>query len=229
MNAFAELKSLTHQIFSEQPIEQHPLFLHMEENRFSPDQAKLIALQIYHVVEYFPRFLAAILTSIPDYVLRMPLVENLFEEHGRMNVKLVHLETYKQFLYGIGVTREEITASKPDIPVIAYTRAVTDLCLHHPYEEGLGALGVIEEIVARVSPIVARYALAHYSKEKGSLVHFTDHETLDVAHANEIYEIAAQVFAGQRKELVIRGLQLGYYYQSRLYSDILAAAQDRRL
>ena len=107
---------------------------------------RIIGLQIFHVVDHFPRFLAALLTSIPDYRMRMPLVENLFEEHGRMSEKAVHVETYRDFLKSLGLSAKDIEASRPLIPVIAYNRAVTDLCLHHPFPEGLGALGVIEEI-----------------------------------------------------------------------------------
>lgn len=146
------------------------MLVHLKEKRFSPEQAMRAALQIYHVVEHFPRFLSAILTQIPDYRLRMPLVENLFEEHGRMNVQRVHLETYKQFLSGIGVTPEHLAASEPIIPVIAYNRAVTDLCLHYPYSEGLAALGVIEEIVARVSPLVGSYASTEYGDSTDLLI-----------------------------------------------------------
>jgi pyrroloquinoline-quinone synthase len=220
MTRFEQVKRLTEQLFQTNDVERHPLFQHMVQQRFSPEQAKQAALQIYHVVEHFPRFLAAILTNIPDYRLRMPLVENLFEEHGRMNMNLVHLETYRQFLHGIGVTAEEIARSEPIVPVLAYNRAVTDLCLHYPFPEGLAALGVIEEIVARVSPIVGRYALARYGEEP-SLAHFTDHEKLDVTHANEIYEVAAQLYEGENRPLIERGLQLGMYYHTRLYTDIL--------
>ncbi len=222
MTRFELVKQLTNALFSRHQVEHHPLFERMRENRFSPPQAKEFALQIYHVVKHFPRFLSAIITNIPDYTLRMPLVENLFEEHGRMNVSQVHLETYKQFLFGIGITPDELAKSEPIIPVIAYNRAVTDLCLHYPYPEGLAALGVIEEIVARVSPLVGAYATAYYQSGKRDLAHFTDHETLDVTHANEIYELVARIYEGDNRALIERGLQLGMYYHTRLYSDILA-------
>ncbi len=225
MEKFLSLKQVTDQMFREEQIENHPLFKALGNNEFDLEQTKQIALQIYHVVLYFPRFLAAILTNMPDYKMRMPLVENLFEEHGKMNVTYVHSETYKEFLKGIGLSEQEIHESKPIIPVIAYNRAITDLCLHYPYLEGLAALGVIEEIVARVSPIVGLYAKKNYGSENKSLVHFTDHEILDVQHANEIYEVVAMEYEGQHKEAIDRGLHLGMYYHSRLYTDILNMLQ----
>ncbi|MFS0862462.1 TenA family transcriptional regulator [Fredinandcohnia sp. 179-A 10B2 NHS] len=221
MERFIELKRVTEAMFEAEKIEEHPLFVALKNDEFSEQQRKDIALQIYQVVLYFPRFLSAILTNMSDYRMRMPLVENLFEEHGKMNEKYVHSVTYKEFLKGIGVSDSEIEESEPIIPVIAYNRALTDLCLHYHYLEGLAALGVIEEIVARVSPIVGQFAKHNYGSENKSLVHFTDHEVLDVQHANEIYEVVATKYEGECKQLIERGLQLGMYYHSKMYTDIL--------
>jgi pyrroloquinoline-quinone synthase len=220
MDRFQQLKFVTNELFSGQPIEQHPFFTAIQRGRLSERQIKEAALQIYHVVLYFPRFLSAILTNIPDYQTRMPLVENLFEEHGKMKEPFVHSETYRNFLLGIGLTETEIRKSEPNIPVIAYNRAIVDLCLHHPFLEGLSALGVIEEIVARVSPIVGQFARIEYGSNKDELKHFTDHETLDVVHANEIYEVISKYYFGNHKPLIHRGLKLGMYYHRRLYTDI---------
>ncbi|WP_010283578.1 TenA family transcriptional regulator [Bacillus timonensis] len=225
MEKFVELKKVTDCMFQEKKIEEHPLFVALNNGVLSYVQRKEIALQIYHVVLYFPRFLSAILTNMSDYRMRMPLVENLFEEHGKMNEKYVHSETYKQFLKGIGISEEEINESEPSISVIAYNRGLTDLCLHYHYLEGLSALGVIEEIVARVSPMVGQFAKSNYGSENKSLVHFTDHEVLDVQHANEIYEVVALSYEGEQRQIIERGLKLGFYYHSRMYTDILESVR----
>jgi len=208
-------------LFKQEPVEQHPLFTALATGKLGEAQIHEAALQIYHVVLHFPRFLSAILTNIDDYQTRMPLVENLYEEHGRLNAAYVHSETYRQFLTGIGLGDDAIRSSGPIVPVIAYNRAVTDLCLHYPSSEGLAALGVIEEIVARVSPLVARFALGHFKKEDPSLFHFTSHETLDLSHSAEIYELVEQRWHPANETAIRRGLALGMYYHRRLYDDIL--------
>lgn len=220
-----ELKQLTTTLFQQAQVEKHPLFRKVHEGDLNEHQVKYIALQIYHVVKHFPRFLSAILTNMDRYELRMPLVENLFEEHGKMNPQYVHLETYKKFLYAIRVTEQEMIACTPHVGVIAYNRGVTDLCLHYHCAEGLGALGAIEEIVARVSPIVASFTTANYASKKESVVHFSDHETLDITHANEIYQVASVFYEGITKNFVEQGLRLGLYYHTKLYDDILKEAE----
>ena len=222
MTASDDFREAVSQLFTRNSVERHPLFLRLEAGKLSPAQVQALALQIHHVVDHFPRFLAALIANIPDYRYRMPLVDNLYEEHGRMKPHWVHIETYAEFLHALGVSRNDMNASRPLVPVIAYNRAITDLCAHHPFPEGLGALGVIEEIVARASVIVGRFAEKHFGSARGSLAHFGDHERLDVGHANDIYEIAAPFFKGDTRPVVEQGLALGMYYHQRLYTDLLA-------
>jgi len=84
---------------------------------------------------------------------------------------------------------------------------------------------VIEEIVARASPIVAGYA-ASRGVARASAKHFTDHAVLDISHADEIYALAAVVWdSGESaRRDVERGMDLGWYYHRRLYSDLLRCA-----
>jgi pyrroloquinoline-quinone synthase len=180
-------------------------------------------------VQDFPRFLAALLSNVPDYKLRMPLVENLFEEHGRLNEAYVHCQTYRQFLIGIGLKEEEINRSKPIVPVIVYNRSMIDLCLHYPYAEGLSALGVVEEIVARVSPIIGAFARKEYESTDQHLFHFSSHETLDIAHAQEIYELAALSYTEENSSLILQGMNLGMYYHKQMYTGIWEHIQDFKM
>jgi pyrroloquinoline quinone (PQQ) biosynthesis protein C len=220
MKAATEPRAAARKLFETDPIERHPLFVELERGGLSIDAMRTVALQIHHVVDHFPRLLAAMLANMPDYRMRMPLVENLVEEHGRMDVSRVHVETYRAFLEGLGIDREALARSRPAICVLAYDRALFDLCVHHPRAEGLGALGVVEEIVARVSPVVARSVRS----ANASLGHFADHEVLDLSHADEIYELAARE-AAEHLPLVIQGMRLGWYYHRRLYTDLLAMAR----
>jgi pyrroloquinoline quinone (PQQ) biosynthesis protein C len=217
--ALSAVKDLAKSVFASRPIEQHPMLVALQCGGLALPQVQHIALQIFHVVDHFPRLLSALATNMPDWRSRLTVVENLWEEHGRKDPALVHVETYKHFLASIGIDATRTAASRPSTPATAYNRALRDLCLNYPYAEGIGALGVVEEIVARASPIVARYAIAKQGVAKEKLVHFADHETLDVAHANEFYELAAPEMASSR-DAVERGMRLGYYYHSRLYTDL---------
>jgi pyrroloquinoline quinone (PQQ) biosynthesis protein C len=220
---YRALKDLTVELFARQRVEQHALFLLLESERLTADEARAIGLDIFHVVDAFPRFLAAVLTHIGDYRERMNLVENLYAEHGRMRVEHVHVVTYRSFLHALGLGDAQIDASEPGLAAQAYVRALLALCGREEPAEALGALGVIEEIVARVSPIVARYGKRCIGAGGSLGSHFSVHETLDLSHADEIYALAARACARGREQEVRRGIALGFYYQTRLYTDLVAS------
>ncbi len=222
MTTFDHIKQLATDMFSADPIETHPLIDMIARDLLSPQEARAVALQIYHVVDHFPRFLAAMLGNLADVSMRMPLVENLYAEHGRMNLDEVHVHTYRDFLSALGITAEEIDASVPGVGATAYVRAIMDLCGRQSPPEGLAALGVIEECVARVSPIVSNYGQRYQARSADATAHFGLHETLDLEHADELYELAARCYVGPARAEVERGLQLGFYYHRRLYTDLLA-------
>lgn len=211
-------------------IETHQLFRGLLNDSFNSSEIESIGLEIFQVVLVFPRFLSAMITRIEDYKLRMDLVENLFEEHGRMKIEKVHSETYINFLKKIGLNEQTILNSRPNLPAIVYTRGILNLCLHENILEGLAALAVIEEIVARVSITTGKFARKFSAQEKGHVDHFSDHEVLDLAHSREIYQIVAHYAESQKDRVskqelersILLGLELGCYYQKSLYTDIIS-------
>ena len=215
------LKQLTTSLFASHRVEQHALFQLLEADRLTQAEAAAVGLDIFHVVDAFPRFLGAVLANLGDYRERMSLVENLYVEHGRMRVEHVHVVTYRQFLYALELDDARIDASRPSVAALAYVRAMLALCAREQPAEALGALGVIEETVARVSPIVGRYGQRRLGAAKGLGSHFSVHETLDLSHADEIYQLAAGACARGQTQPVLQGIALGLYYQTRLYTDLV--------
>lgn len=202
------------------PIERHPLFVRLASGDLAPARARALALQVQHVGAAFPRFVAGLMANLADWRHRMPLAENLFDEHGRLDPRAVHVQSYRRFLLGLGIPEEEIDTSRPIVPVVAYNRALLDLCLHHPPQEGLGALAVVEDIVSRVAPIVIRGCAALVA-DPSALHHFEEHGELDVDHSGELYRVLARL--GGDPALGRQGMALGAYYHRRLYTDLLDA------
>ena len=234
---FQLLKTFTMVRFQAARIESHPLFARMQDDAFSPEERRSIGTQFFHVVDFFPRFLAALIANVDDLQARMPLVENLYEEHGRMRLAHAHVVTFRNFLHALELSDAEIDASRPSIGVLAYRRGVLDVCSRATLPEAFAAIGAIEEIVARVSPIVAQYGARRTSAHLGT--HFSLHEKLDLSHADELYALAAPWFTEESGlvspsaslrpgDAVRRGVDMGIYFQTRLYDDILAGLAPLR-
>jgi hypothetical protein len=126
--------------------------------------------------------------------------------------------TYRSFLRALGISEAQIDHYEPALPALCYVRAMLDLSARQPIPEAIGALAVVEETVARVSPIAACFGTMRSS---GSALGTSDApERLDVSHADGLYEAASRMGAGA-VPAVLRGMRLGMYYHMRLYSDLL--------
>jgi pyrroloquinoline quinone (PQQ) biosynthesis protein C len=207
-------------LLTDEPPEGHPFVAALFDGSLPREVALAAALDVGHVVACFPRFLAAVLANVEDWRDRMELVENLYEEHGALQPSRVHEVTYRGFLETLGLDARAIDAHSPSLGVVVYRRAVLDLCRNGRVAESLGALGVIEEIVARVSVAVRRWASLH---APGREHHFSVHETLDLRHADELYALA-EPHHRRDPAAVELGMRLGHYHHLRLYGDVAASA-----
>ena len=221
------IASLRRRLFIEAEIENHPLFASLLGNAFDREAEQRIALEIFYVLNAFPRFLSAVVTQIEDWRTCQDLVENLFER-GHMRPIAVHVMTYRSLLRALGTSDAQIDRYEPALPALCYVRAMLDLCARQPIAEGIGALAVIEEIVARVSPIAACLGTMR-SSGRAIGAHFSARDAGDRSRGGVLYEVGARL-GGRAIPGVMRGMQLGIYYQVRLYSDLLrerrAAAGD---
>lgn len=202
------------------PIVDHPLIRGIAIRHFNLEQMHLIAERFYHVIKNFPRFLAGMISHWDDTEARMPLVDNLFEEHGRMNKREIHVNTYLDFLNNMGIDTVRIKASKASPATLSYIQSVLHVCTHGHPNLGLGALGYIEDIVHQVSAIIGTAA----KKEKTCMEHvshFGEHEILDEQHSKEIYTML-NLQCQTDIDAAFHGLTMGAYFHYQLYETILS-------
>jgi len=70
----------------------------------SKAQSAYILRQYQKYVEVFPKLLAIGISKLDDDDSRMPLVANLWEEHGEGQISKAHRNLYKQLLASVGQT-----------------------------------------------------------------------------------------------------------------------------
>lgn len=212
------------QLFAKYPTVDHELIVRLKSLDFSQSELYEIAERFYHVIYNFPRFLAAVIANWDDTIERMPLVENLFEEHGRMDLKKIHVHTYLDYLKEMGLDIKKIQSSKPSPAVISYVRSVLNSCSQEKPLEALGVIGIIEDIVHRVSAIVGQTTKEN-RKDITEVSHFGEHEVLDDQHSKEIYGMM-MISSKEDEFLALRGLTMGAFYHHQLYNNILQEVLD---
>ena len=207
------------QLFIDYPTVNHELILRLKNIDFSHEELYEVAKRFYHIIYNFPRFIAAVIANWDDTIERMPLVENLFEEHGRMNKQKIHVKTYLDYLGEMGLDVNKIKDSAPTPATISYVRSVLNTCTQEKPIEALGVIGIIEDIVHRVSAVIGQTTKEN-KKEIEEVSHFGEHEVLDDQHSKEIYAMI-KINSKEDEFLAMRGLTMGAFYHHQLYSHIL--------
>ncbi|MEK7241544.1 MAG: iron-containing redox enzyme family protein, partial [Planctomycetota bacterium] len=60
----------------------HSFLKKFGEGKIKPEGPKIFAEQYYQYSKHFSRYLAAVISIIPDEPAREPLIKNLYEEYG---------------------------------------------------------------------------------------------------------------------------------------------------
>lgn len=197
----------------------HPLFSLLRADALAPHEVEAIALEVFHVTAAFPRFLAAVAARIEDNERRAPWVENLSCEQGGSDSRHAHVHSYRRFLHDLSIPHAAIDQSQSGLAALCYCRALYDLCSAQPLPEARAALSMIEDIVARVSPVLVGYARLRSGDARAG-GHFAMHAELDRDHAAMSYAESERDLSTARAG-VERGLVLGLHHQWQLYSQLV--------
>lgn len=203
----------------------HSLLKRSQAKKIAPREILAIMGQLGHVVIAFPQFLGALVANIPSAEARLPIVDNLLEEHGHLDLKKAHINTFQLFLSSLGDEASVLTRRPPIPGTRAYIRCLYDQCLHAPWRQGLGCMGVIEEIFSSLSLAIAKGVVESGVVNAANLKHFTLHEEVDVEHAQGMYRVIEPFWGDPTHRAEIRdGMEMGLYLDCRLMDDVEADA-----
>ncbi|HZR46355.1 MAG TPA: iron-containing redox enzyme family protein [Candidatus Manganitrophaceae bacterium] len=199
----------------------HSLLKRSQEKQLSPQEILAIMGQLGHVVTSFPRFLGALVANLPTVDARMPIVENLLEEHGNLDLNKVHIHTFELFLESFGKEASALTRRPPIPGTRAYIRCLYDQCLNAPWRQSLACMGVIEEIFAYLSQAIARAVVESGAVDPADLKHFDLHSEVDLEHAEGMYRVLEPFWKNSTSRAEIRdGVEMGLYLDCRLMDDL---------
>ena len=185
----------------------HPFLKRIEDGWLDKTQLQYFAKQYDVYCKHFPRFLAACAANIPDDTTRMPIVENLWEEHGEGKLEGSHRILYENFMDGLGITRNAQKDIKPLPTTIICCENLLNLCQDGNFLESLGALGPGTEFFTNEEYSIILNGLKKYDFLSEKAVEFwAVHISLDEHHYSEILEaIAPWVTSIENKFLIKTG------------------------
>lgn len=170
-------------------IIKHPFIKRIDDAWLNQEQLKYFVEQYYIYCTYFPRFLAAAAANIPDDKTRMPIVENLWEEHGEGKIELSHRILYEKFALSLGLSKEHLANVEPLPTTQICCENLINLCHDGHFLESLGALGPGTEFFTNEEYSIIERGLKKYDFLTDEDIHFwTVHISLDEDHYSEMLE-----------------------------------------
>ena len=190
-----------------QKILTHPFLKRMEDAWLNKKQLQYFAEQYSVYCRYFPRFLAATAANIPDDETRMPIIENLWEEHGEGKLIKSHRILFNRFAAGLGLSREDLDAVIPLPTTQICCDNLINLCHDGHFLESLGALGPGTEYFTNEEYSLIYKGLKQYDfLTEEDLEFWSVHITLDEEHYSEMVgAIAPWINSLENKYLVKTG------------------------
>lgn len=211
------------QILGSVPFLKNPYFLALEEGRFAREDFLETQIQFYSAVRFFNRPMAILAAKIPDALLRSPIIQNVWEEHGEGDLAKGHGATFLLFLERLGRLSPASIESRKSWPEVKiFNTSLMGACLLDDYRIGASALGMVERMFLEISSKIGRLVLERGWLSRAELVHYDLHETLDVRHSEDFFKIieADWQAGGPLRDQVEEGLWMGAVLFDSLYSGL---------
>ena len=173
-------------------ILKHPFLKRIEDAWLDKEQLQYFVKEYSVYCRYFPRFLSAAAANIPDDATRMPLIENLWEEHGEGILKKSHRVLYENFAEAVGVSKKELDKVDPLPSTDICCKHLLEICMDDDFITCLGALGPGTEFFTNEEYTIIENGLKKYDFLSAKDIEFwTVHISLDEDHYSEMLEAIA--------------------------------------
>lgn len=203
MDFFEELEEELQPMIAE--ILDHPFLERIANGQLSRNQLKFFTMQYGIYCSYFPRFLAAAAANVPDDRTRMPIMENLWEEHGEGEVERSHRVLFEQFAASLDIPAADLYAASPLPNTRACVENLLDLCEEGHFLESLGALGPGTEYFTTDEYLKILEGLRQYGDfTEQDLTFWIVHTALDEEHYSEMIDALRPWTRSSTEESMIR-------------------------
>jgi pyrroloquinoline quinone (PQQ) biosynthesis protein C len=204
-------------------------FRALKDGSFSRDDFVETQAQFAHAVFFFSRPMLVLAARVSNPEVRLPLLENVRDEHGDGDLSMSHEATFTTFLARLGVAKDELWTRPLWPEVRAFNTVLAGVCTLDDVPTALATLGIIEDLFAGISTALGRGVVERGFLEASALVHYQTHEALDVQHAEGFYAPVRARYASDEivRYQVEQGLELGATVFLGLYRGLYEARGRR--
>ena len=235
-DSFRALLRLVDDVLADVDHRDNPYFRALSDGTFEREDFIETQMQFHAAVVFFSRPMAALAAKIPDPVLRVEILRNVWEEHGEGDPTRMHGATFVTFLSRLcgssTAETERAIAARPLWPEVrAFNTVLAGACVLDDHLVGTGVMGIVERMFSEISTWIGRGCVSRGFLSAVEMVHYDLHEKLDVRHATDFFRVlAASWDQGEAQRYDIeQGLRMGAVVFDQLYARLYRARARRWL
>ena len=208
---------------------RNPYLVALADGTMTRDDFVETQIQFLFAVVFFSRPMATLAGRLPLPHMRVPLIENIRDEHGSGCLGMSHENTFLELLARLGIERVDVDARALWPEVRAFNTTLAGMCTLDDGLTGLAAVGIIEDLFASISAAIGDAIVARGFLDKDHIVHYATHETLDVQHAEGLYSGLYESYEKhpRLRYQIDQGLELGAYSFLAMYEGLYRARARR--
>jgi pyrroloquinoline-quinone synthase len=159
----------------------HNFYQAWNRGELSKECLKEYAMEYYHHVKAFPRYISSLHSRTENAKTRRHLLDNLMEEEaGTPN----HPEMWRAFALSLGATDAEIDAHRPSQAIEDVVNTFMDICNHADVASGIASLYAYESQIPSICISKIKGLRQHYGMTNPEdWKYFTVHIEADKEHA----------------------------------------------
>lgn len=205
----------------------HKFIIALTNGEIDKSKLNIFAEQYYLISCAFNKFLFNACGAIESEEIRAPLLENLYDEHGRGDLSKSHRELLKVFLTAVNADDIKNLVAFPSTEANIY--GMNAICLNGSVNEILGALGPgCESFTTEQYTIIYNALKDKYNFLDEELIFFREHISHDPRHTADIEDVInicvqndidmQEVINGAKKALIYETILWDGIYQMSLKS-----------
>ena len=210
------------QLKQETPIEKNQYFSKLIKGKMTFETFQRSQLDFYDAVIFFTKPMFVIASKLNSYQQRLIILNNIMDEHGDGELTETHGETFKKYLFSLGILKKEIIHRKQNKAAIVFNNSLEKKAKEESTCFSLAMMGIIEDRYTAITKILSEQLLKNHWLDQNTLTHYKVHEELDVEHAESFYKLIRNHWENIEKRTKIKeGLVFGNDLILNLYSKLL--------
>ena len=206
-------------------IHLNPYFISLSKQDFPLTKFLQSQEGFIEAVNCWTHVLCKLVFILPSDQERIPVIMNLYDEHGEGNPQNTHIQTFTRFLQNLGyIGKIEIGKASPSHRICRnFTSALNKSFekADKDYQYMSALLGMIEYTYITVSHNIHLYAVGFVDAK--DIEHYSLHEILDTKHSEDLFRLCLDKEGRMNdddQERVFSGMKEGYDIFYTLYSEL---------